>query len=128
MLSWYFFSALSFQENMPLLFFVPFFLVFIQCILNPLPGLLKERMCFMLFFFLPSLIRFCFYIENDELKFLLLSLILFLLALLSKPAAIVLPALLIGIGTFYKKVIDKKILLSTIPFWAACRWLCIFNL
>jgi tetratricopeptide (TPR) repeat protein len=70
-------------------------------------------------FFLLSLIQYLRYSENGKRAAYLLSIGLFLLSLLSKPAAIILPLILVLIDYFQAKdLINRKLLIEKIPFFA----------
>ncbi len=60
--------------------------------------------------------------------FYLFSIVLFLLALLSKPSVVGLPILLIGYDYFYSSRITKKDLKDKIPFFFLCLAFCISTL
>lgn len=71
------------------------------------------------FFYLTSLIMFQFYRERDDKKLLVISLICFTLSLLSKPAAVTLPVVVVlleyfRVGSFSKEIISKTILFFVI--------------
>jgi len=70
------------------------------------------------FFFLASLIFYIKYIEKSyQLKYLIYCLILFVFSLLSKPAAVPLPFILILIDYFYsRKLFSVKVIIEKIPF------------
>ncbi|MCX7994656.1 MAG: tetratricopeptide repeat protein [candidate division WOR-3 bacterium] len=68
-------------------------------------------------FFLSSLIVYIFYLRKEKKKFYFISLFIFLLALLSKPSAISLPAVLLLIDYFHYGKLDKNKFIMKIPFF-----------
>ena len=68
-------------------------------------------------FFLLSLIAYLRFIRNDHKKYYLASLVLFILSLLSKSAAVVLPLVLLLIDYFKEKKITTESLLLKLPFF-----------
>ena len=88
------------------------------CTLNPLPGFQKRKDVLYSFFFLLSLNSYCkFRLITKKKSQLLWSFIWFLLSLLSKPAAVCLPLVLVLMDYY----IDKKLLWNRfflkIPFF-----------
>jgi protein O-mannosyl-transferase len=70
------------------------------------------------FFYLLSLISYILYIKDDKNhKFIILALILFLLSLFSKPAAMSLAPLIILIDYYFSRGFSLKIMLEKIPFF-----------
>jgi protein O-mannosyl-transferase len=71
-------------------------------------------------FFLLSMASYIFYITktNHAFKYYLLSLLFFLLSILSKGQAVVLPMVLILIDFWYNKKMDVKSIGNKIPFFA----------
>lgn len=70
------------------------------------------------FFYLAAIISYLYYLKNDKRKFLVFTLLLFLLSLLSKVMAITLPFLLILIDFYYKRKLgSKKVIIEKIPFF-----------
>ncbi|MBI5541910.1 MAG: tetratricopeptide repeat protein [Bacteroidia bacterium] len=70
------------------------------------------------FFFLFSLIVYIKYIEKEKIKLYLVSLILFLISVLSKSPAIILPFVLLLIDYLKeRKLISKKVIFEKIPFF-----------
>ncbi len=69
-------------------------------------------------FFLGSLITYLLYLKHDKkLKFLIYSLILFCLSLLSKPAAVCLAPLLVLIDFYLKRKFDKRLIAEKVPYF-----------
>ena len=69
------------------------------------------------FFYLFSLIAYVYYLHNNKkLKFLIISLLLFILSLMAKPAAVTLPLLLFLLDYYKSRKIDKWLFLDKIPF------------
>lgn len=69
------------------------------------------------FFFLPALIAYIRYLKSQKWVFFAVSLLLFTLSLLSKPAAIVLPMLLFLLDYWYKRPLKVKLFVEKIPFF-----------
>jgi len=70
------------------------------------------------FFYLTALLCYIYYLNsNGKLKYLIFSLILFILSMLSKSAAVTLPILFICIDIYYKRKYDKRTVLEKIPFF-----------
>ncbi|MEI6681689.1 MAG: tetratricopeptide repeat protein [Bacteroidota bacterium] len=69
------------------------------------------------FFFLLALIVYLKYLEKPGWFKLLLTLLLFLLSLLSKPAAVVFPLILLAIDYFAGRRFTARVLLEKIPFF-----------
>lgn len=70
------------------------------------------------FFFLGSLILYVEYVQKSyKIKFVLLSFVLFVLSLLSKSAAVVLPLLLFLTDYYLERKFTKRIILEKIPFF-----------
>ncbi len=68
-------------------------------------------------YFLMSLISYLFYLEKNEEKYYILSIVLFVFSLLSKAQAVTLPLVLILIDYLFNKKISIKIILEKIPFF-----------
>jgi len=76
----------------------------------------KDLLC--VAFILGGLIHYLKYLNNNfRLKYLILTLIFFLLALFSKPLAIVFPLLLLVIDYYTGRRIDKKVIMEKFPFF-----------
>jgi len=70
------------------------------------------------FFYLGALLNYIKYLKyNNNIKFLIFTFILFLCALLSKLTAVTLPVIMLTLSVFYKRKIDIKDWLLTIPFF-----------
>jgi len=70
-------------------------------------------------FYLAAYLCYILYIKNNlKIKYLVLALILFILSLLSKSAAVVLPVLLFLTDYYYKRKLDFKTVMEKIPFLA----------
>lgn len=69
------------------------------------------------FFFVAALIAYLFYNESKKIKFLLLTLFLFVLSLLSKGMAVVLPVVLLLIDYYQGRKITLKTIAEKIPFF-----------
>jgi len=69
------------------------------------------------FFFLLSLIQYCFFLTKAKKKNLVFCFLFFVLSLLSKPAAIVLPLVLFLLDYWYGQSLKKNIVVK-IPFFA----------
>lgn len=69
------------------------------------------------FFFLPSLICYWKYLDSYKKHFYIAALLLFIASLLSKPAAIILPFLLLLIDYYRNRGWSKKIWMEKIPFF-----------
>ncbi len=73
------------------------------------------------FFFMASLIVYLRYLESEGRKQLLLytaAIALFLLSILSKAMAVVLPVVLLLIDYYKERKIDKRMILEKLPFFA----------
>ena len=70
------------------------------------------------FFFLPAILLYIKYLRQPSSKLYVSILLLFVLSMLSKPAAVVLPELFFAIDYFYEKKISIKNLTEKIPFFA----------
>lgn len=69
------------------------------------------------FFFLLTLIGYLRYRQTNKTSTYILILVLFSLSLLSKPAAVVLPVVLLLIDWYQKRKLDRKLLLEKVPFF-----------
>ncbi len=69
------------------------------------------------FFFLLSLIAYLRFLEKEEMKFYLISMVFFLLSLLSKSAAVILPLVLFLVDYFRERKITGATLLQKVPFF-----------
>ena len=69
------------------------------------------------FFFLLSLLQYWKFLQNDKKKHLWFCFILFVLSLLSKPAAIVLPLVLLLLDYWKGRTVTSKIILEKLPFF-----------
>ncbi|MFQ5825434.1 MAG: tetratricopeptide repeat protein [bacterium] len=70
------------------------------------------------FFYLGALNGYLFYIKNKyDYKYLYLSLVLFTFSVLSKSAAVSLPALLILMDFYYQRKLTKKLVLEKVPYF-----------
>lgn len=70
------------------------------------------------FFFLSSVIVYLQFLKTQKKHFFILTFLLFLLALLCKPSAIVLPLVLCAIDYFYQHSLTKQQLIQKIPFFS----------
>ncbi|MCF6241318.1 MAG: tetratricopeptide repeat protein [Bacteroidales bacterium] len=69
-------------------------------------------------FFIASLIEYLYYIDKKQIKFYFLSLLLFILSLLSKGQAVSLAVSLLAIDFLYdRKLLDKKVIFEKIPYF-----------
>lgn len=68
------------------------------------------------FFFLLGLIYYIKYLNASSYKWFAVAIVFFLLSLLSKPAAIVFPAVLLIIDFYFKRKLDMKLILEKVPF------------
>ncbi len=68
-------------------------------------------------FFLTSLITYNYFLLKKSKKFYFISLLIFILSLLSKPTAISLPFILLLIDYFHSKKINKNNIIEKIPFF-----------
>jgi tetratricopeptide (TPR) repeat protein len=69
-------------------------------------------------FYLGSLISYLYYVKNRQnYKYFYISLMLFFLSLLSKSAAVSLPALLILMDFYYQRKLTKKLVLEKVPYF-----------
>ena len=69
-------------------------------------------------FFVASLISYLLYTRQKKWAFLLLSLVLFIPSLLSKPAAVVLPLLLFVMDYFENRKLNLRTIIEKLPFLA----------
>ena len=70
------------------------------------------------FFFLAAFLFYIRYLKsNFGLRYLVLTLVLFLMALLSKSAAVVLPLVLLLTDYYYKRKFDARAVIEKIPFF-----------
>ncbi|MGB0930656.1 MAG: tetratricopeptide repeat protein [Chitinophagales bacterium] len=69
------------------------------------------------FFFLPSLIAYIRYIKTHKWSYFVVGLLLFTLALFSKPAAIILPLMLFLFDFWFKRPLNIKTIAEKIPFF-----------
>ncbi len=67
-------------------------------------------------FFVGGLITYIFYIKSMKMKWLLITGLLFILSLLSKPAAIIFPLVLLLVDYFLERKIKARAILEKIPF------------
>lgn len=68
------------------------------------------------FFFLSALITYCYFYQRKKTMWLIVTAFLFILSLASKPAAVVLPLILIILDYYLGRKLDKKAILEKIPF------------
>lgn len=69
-------------------------------------------------FFIASLIAYLYYLDKKQIKFYFLSLLLFILSLLSKGQAVSLAVSLLAVDfLFERKLLDKKVILEKIPYF-----------
>jgi protein O-mannosyl-transferase len=69
------------------------------------------------FFFLLSLISYCRYSSSAEKKYYRLAVLFFLLSLLSKPAAIILPFILLLIDFYVHRTMNRSVILEKLPWF-----------
>jgi len=69
------------------------------------------------FFFLLSLIRYWQFLESGNRRDLVLCGLFFTLSLLSKPAAIILPGVLLLLDYWHGRKMDRKLIVEKIPFF-----------
>lgn len=74
------------------------------------------------FFFLLALLKYWRYLVDGRRKDIWICFVFFLLSLLSKPAAIVLPLVLFLLDYWYGRSFTRKMLLEKIPFFAFSIW------
>jgi len=70
------------------------------------------------FFFVSGLLSYLAYLKNEKTKYLGVTLILCLLSLLSKPAAVVFPIVLLLVDYYKNREWSGKVFLEKIPFFA----------
>jgi len=69
-------------------------------------------------FFITSLIAYIYYLNKKDIKFYAISLLLFILSLLSKGQAVSLAVTLLAIDyLFNRKLLDKKVIAEKIPYF-----------
>ncbi len=86
----------------------------------------RKNLLSSLFFFL-SFISYVRYKDRRRISLYLSSIVLFLLALLSKPSVVVLPLLLISYDYFYCPQISKRDIKNKIPFFLLSLLFCIIT-
>lgn len=69
------------------------------------------------FFFLLSLLRYWKYLQSGKRSDYWICFLFFILSLLSKPAALVLPLVLLVLDYWKGRTIDKKLIIEKIPFF-----------
>ncbi len=69
------------------------------------------------FFFLISLLQYWNYLQNGKRKWLWYSFFFFVLSILSKPAAIILPFVLLLLDYWKGRAINRKVIIEKIPFF-----------
>jgi len=69
-------------------------------------------------FFLLSIFFYLYYIKNSNRIYILISFISFVISVLSKSSAIVLPVLLVIIDHYYRRKFTSQIFLKLIPYFA----------
>lgn len=69
-------------------------------------------------FFMGGLLTYLKYLDSQDRKYYVFTLVLFALSLLSKPAAVVFPLVLLLIDFYEKGKLDRKSILESIPFFA----------
>ncbi|MEZ4887193.1 MAG: tetratricopeptide repeat protein [Chitinophagales bacterium] len=67
-------------------------------------------------FFLPALLTYIRYIKTRQMGFYVATLVLFVLSLLSKPAAVIFPIVLFAFDFWYKRRWSVKLLVEKLPF------------
>jgi tetratricopeptide (TPR) repeat protein len=70
------------------------------------------------FFFLLSLIKYTDYLNSDKLKFLIYSGVFFILSCMSKPAAVILPPVMLLLDYYLQRKFSWKMLIEKIPFFS----------
>jgi len=68
-------------------------------------------------FFLGGTLTYLQYIRKRKIKFLLYTLILFLISLLSKPTAVTFPVLLLFIDLYYRRRFNLRLIIEKAPFF-----------
>ncbi|HPZ07586.1 MAG TPA: tetratricopeptide repeat protein [Candidatus Eremiobacteraeota bacterium] len=76
----------------------------------------KELLC--TFFYTGTIIFYLHYLKKKNLKYYFLSLLLFILSILSKSMAITLPVVLIGLNYFFYRNSIRNMIIDKIPFFA----------
>jgi tetratricopeptide (TPR) repeat protein len=70
-------------------------------------------------FFLAAFLSYLIYLQNEfRIRYLVLTFILFLMALFSKSAAVVLPLILLLVDYYYDRKFDSRSITEKIPFFA----------
>jgi Tfp pilus assembly protein PilF len=69
-------------------------------------------------FFILSLLYYVHYITKDKSKYLIYSILFFVLSILSKGQAVTLTAIVILIDILYQRQFDKKVILEKVPYVA----------
>lgn len=70
-------------------------------------------------FFMGGLVTYLKYIDSQDRKYYIITLALFALSVLSKPAAVVFPLVLLLIDFYEKGKLNRKSILESIPFFAS---------
>ncbi|GJM31134.1 MAG: O-GlcNAc transferase [Saprospiraceae bacterium] len=102
--------------------FVPFFTALVFGIhpmhVESVAWISERKDVLYVLFFLAGLITYLRYRQNQENKWLIITLVLFLLSLLSKAMAVVFPVILVLIDWYQGRKNDQKAWLEKVPFFA----------
>ncbi len=96
-------------------FIIALVFAFHPCQIETIAWVAERKNVLATFFMLASSFYYIVFLENKKQKYLVYCFLLFSLALLSKPSAIVLPFLLIALDYYYEKL-SWKLILQKIPF------------
>ncbi len=113
----FFFVFLLFDKKWLAALFTAFFFAIHPMHVESVAWVAERKDVLYTFFFMLTLIGYLRYLETRKLGLYVLLLVFFSLSLLSKPAAVVLPVVLLLIDWYKKRPFDAKALLEKVPFF-----------
>jgi len=87
----------------------------------------RKDVLYSMFFLLAIIVYISYIAKGYKIKYLILSLILFICSLLSKFAAVTLPFVLLIIDYYYNRKINSKIIIEKIPFFLLSILLAVYH-
>ena len=114
----FYFAFLLLDRNKSLALFVAALFAVHPMHVESVAWISERKDVFYSFFFLSAMISWILYIGKRRWNWYLISLVLFVLAGLSKPSSVVLPLILLLLDYFYKRKFNLLLVVEKIPFFA----------
>jgi len=113
-----FWLFLILSRNNKISFFVSIFFAIHPMHVESVAWIAERKDVLYALFYLGSMIAYLRYLKNfDQKKYLILSIILFIISLFTKPMAVSLPFVLFLLDYYYERKIEKRAIIEKIPFF-----------